>query len=689
MKKLLCLFLVLAAAATAQTAESLSLQGVMLPTNEVPAIRDLDARGFGALKVSIVRNSAGEVVSGSVNFVVNYAFPGAVTVTGLHIHPGAAGVNGPAIVSSGIAGGAPVVDAGGRGTIDRTGNVLPTDQAGLAVLAGLTRDPSQYYVNLHTSVYGGGAIRAQLVNAPEAAYIGRMSPANEVPAIDLNASGLGMATVRIGRDALGLIVAAEATFYVDYRFPSQVTFTGLHIHDGAAGINGPVRLSSALPTPMPSTASGVGTIRRTVEIPVTTPEVVATLESLSRNPENHYINLHTTVFPGGVIRSQLRATDVMTFSVLMSPANEVPAIDGLDATAAARVLVRSIRAADGSIAVAGVTFDVNHRFPGAAEFTGLHIHDGAAGVLGPVRVSSGLAAFTSATGIGNIDLTQLFAEGDGLATLNSLIRNPENHYLNLHTRVNPGGAVRAPMAAASTALPNVVDVISGVSDPALRTGGQGGLMTVFGRDLFKVPGDNAGFEPGRVPLGINGTEITVGGRAAPILFLGREPRGDPPDFAVIQIPFETAAGNQAIVVRSSNGDGRSFTTPVAAVAPGVFFDATAGIALRVSDLSLIRPENPARAGDTIAVIATGLGQTFPALATGQFAPALPPAATVTPVSATLGGREALVAATYAVPGFTGLYACVIVVTPGLPAGNLPLVLRSGTATANTVLIPVR
>ena len=32
---------------------------------------------------------------------------------------------------------------------------------------------------------------------------------------------------------------------------------------------------------------------------------MATLNSLAANPENHYINLHTTTNPGGVVRSQL------------------------------------------------------------------------------------------------------------------------------------------------------------------------------------------------------------------------------------------------------------------------------------------------------------------------------------------------------------------------------------------------
>ena len=71
--------------------------------------------------------------------------------------------------------------------------------------------------------------------------------------------------------------------------------------------------------------------------------------------------------------------------------------------------------------------------------------------------------------------------------MNSLLRNPENHYLNLHTTVHAGGAVRAQLAAANPRMPRIVDVISAVSDSRLRTLAPGGQFTIFGDDLVKVP----------------------------------------------------------------------------------------------------------------------------------------------------------------------------------------------------------
>ena len=689
MKKLLLPFVLLLPALWPQSADTLHLQGVMLPTNEVPPAA-IDARGFGSVRVSVVRNSAGRIVSGSVEFAVSYAFPGDTTFTGLHLHSGPAGANAPVTISSGIGGTDQVRDMTGRGTIVRTAQVREDNATGLATLEQLFRDPSQVYINIHTTTFTGGAVRAQLVRADEQVYLGLMSSRNEVPPIaDLDASGVGQARVRVARDSRGNILAAHVTFVVSYRFPGQVEFTGLHIHDGPAGVNGPVRISSNIPR-TPSAASGIGNILLTAEVPLTA-ETIATLEGLIANPGNHYINLHTTANPGGAIRAQLRNTDVMVIPVTMSPANEVPPIPGLNASGPSLVTVNTLRRPDGSIEAGAVNFDVNPRFASAIEFTGLHIHDQTAGNNGPVRISSAIPA-TPSDGFGNIYLSVNVNDTDGLATLNSLVRNPENHYLNLHTRDNPGGAVRSQLADVDAAVPTVVDVISAVSDPSLKTGGHGGLLTIFGRKLFKIPTGLAGLLSPTAPTSLNGTEVTIGGRAAPIMGMGRDAAGSPPDYIVVQVPFEAATGPQSVVVRNSNGPGAAFTAPVAALAPAIFFDSTGGIAFRVTGtatlaFSLIRPEDPARAGDSIGILSTGLGGTTPALATGQFVPGdqlyNTAAATVL-----IGGRQAGAITSIAVPGFFGAYLTIFQVPTGLPRGNANVQLRLGESTSNTVTIPI-
>lgn len=126
------------------------------PNQEVPPIKNLKAKAKGAVTFDLERSSTGAITSGEVIFSLNYSFPGSVTITGLHIHEGAKGANGPIVVSSGLAS---FTDADGKGNVTLT--VTGTSPA---TLQAILDNPRGYYVNLHTSVNPGGALRQQLHN---------------------------------------------------------------------------------------------------------------------------------------------------------------------------------------------------------------------------------------------------------------------------------------------------------------------------------------------------------------------------------------------------------------------------------------------------------------------------------------------------------------------------------------------
>jgi uncharacterized protein (TIGR03437 family) len=107
----------------------------------------------------------------------------------------------------------------------------------------------------------------------------------------------------------------------------------------------------------------------------------------------------------------------------------------------------------------------------------------------------------------------------------------------------------------------------------------------------------------------------------------------------------------------------------------------------MSDMSLVRPENPALQGEPVAILSTGLGLTSPALETGRTAASAPVYSTA-PVSVTVGGRTATVVGAGAVPGFLGQYLVVAQIPSGI-SGTQPLMLRMGETSSNTVQIPVR
>ncbi len=124
------------------------------PSEEVPRIKGLRADAVGSLTFDLVRDGSGAITSGEAIFYVNYDFPGSVEITGLHVHQARKDSNGPVVINSGVT---TFTDSDGDGNIT-------TVVAGVApsLLQAILSSPRDYYVNLHTTVHPGGAIRDQL-----------------------------------------------------------------------------------------------------------------------------------------------------------------------------------------------------------------------------------------------------------------------------------------------------------------------------------------------------------------------------------------------------------------------------------------------------------------------------------------------------------------------------------------------
>ncbi|MGH2451089.1 MAG: CHRD domain-containing protein [Candidatus Limnocylindria bacterium] len=131
-----------------------------------------------------------------------------------------------------------------------------------------------------------------------------LSAANEVPPVTgEEASGSGMATViiRTARNSAGELSAATAEFDIELSgFPPGTVITGAHIHDGLAGANGPVVVNTGISADAPlELTDGSGTVAKSA---------VVDFEAVQRildNPEEWYVNVHSTNNPGGVVRGQL------------------------------------------------------------------------------------------------------------------------------------------------------------------------------------------------------------------------------------------------------------------------------------------------------------------------------------------------------------------------------------------------
>jgi len=151
--------LFLAAALRADTTETRYFSAALSPANETHAVTGAAASGQATMTLFLRRSDAGAILSGTVYFHVHYNFGSAVTVTGLHIHQGGAGVDGPIRIDSGITD-TNTVAAQGEGNLFRAVEV--SGGAELMVLSGILAGPAGFYVNLHTSANTGGLMRDQL-----------------------------------------------------------------------------------------------------------------------------------------------------------------------------------------------------------------------------------------------------------------------------------------------------------------------------------------------------------------------------------------------------------------------------------------------------------------------------------------------------------------------------------------------
>lgn len=298
------LALLLLASSISAKAETLTAVQYLSPANEVPPITGLNATGGFAVTIVINRDANGAITGGTVTFLGTVSFPGAVTITGLHIHEGSAIVSAGVVINSGISAANPIVLPTGSGLIQ----LPPVTVTNTALLERILKNPAGFYVNLHTTVNPGGAIRGQIVRLVETqAATVQLSTANEVPPVT-NATGSGVATITINpirRPETGEVIGGSVTFsmvYGDFAAPTNIT--GLHIHEAPAGMNGGIVIATTASGANPiALADGKGTYSFTV--PITTAAQIGALRRLLANPAGFYVNAHTAANPGGVIRGQL------------------------------------------------------------------------------------------------------------------------------------------------------------------------------------------------------------------------------------------------------------------------------------------------------------------------------------------------------------------------------------------------
>ncbi len=108
-----------------------------------------------------------------------------------------------------------------------------------------------------------------------------MTGGQEVPASSGDPMGQGSASFTIkGKKICGLFILSQATSF---------TVTGTHIHEGAAGFNGPIVVDFGATVGAKVCRNAPGIVKQ-----------------IKADPDGFYANIHTSTHPNGAVRGQLR-----------------------------------------------------------------------------------------------------------------------------------------------------------------------------------------------------------------------------------------------------------------------------------------------------------------------------------------------------------------------------------------------
>lgn len=282
-----------------------------------------------------------------------------------------------------------------------------------------------------TSGIAAGAAAAQ---APPATYLaGSLVGANEVGG---GGDPDGRATVALK------IESGKVSFSV--RWSGIAAPTAFHVHAGAKGANGPVRLGlfgDRIP-------AGVQAVSGTV-----TSTDPALLTALTTSPRDFYVNLHNDEFPDGAVRSQLHKLNqaVDLTGVLNGTAQPT-----LDADARGRNL-KPAGDLDGQAQVAfaldGTALSYAATWSRLAPVTGATVRRGSA-VVAPLFADRLPASVTGAAGVATVDA----------AVAEQLRATPKAFAVTLTTTEFGTGAVRGQLEKTTRARALAVNarVVSGL-----------------------------------------------------------------------------------------------------------------------------------------------------------------------------------------------------------------------------------
>jgi len=275
MRRFLFSFAILTLFFTA-TALGQTLGAVLTGSQETPPT---STPGFG--NATVVFDSTHQNITVTIT-VANLGSP----INNFHIHENPFGVAGQVRV-----------DLIGLGGQFNNGTMTGTFPIAADVAARMLANPANFYVNVHTAQFPGGAIRGQLayVSGGPITYAADLRGASEAPPTNSNAFGGAFITLDLVNNTIAWEVNSSGI--------GSATLS--HIHRGAVGVSGPVIINFA--TSATQIAGGRTSGNATIASQQAAAFQASDLTNLATpaGAIGYYVNLHSTTNPTGEIRGQI------------------------------------------------------------------------------------------------------------------------------------------------------------------------------------------------------------------------------------------------------------------------------------------------------------------------------------------------------------------------------------------------
>ena len=271
--------------------------------------------------------------------------------------------------------------------------------------------------------------------------------------------------------------------------------------------------------------------------------------------------------------------------------------------------------------------------------------------------------------------------GDGGPAAQARLSGPRGIYLDSALRLYVGDADNNRVRVIQ--LPDTRPAITFAGNAAgfQANFASAGWFYILGKRLSKTTRiwTGADFTGIKLPLSVDGVQVKVNGKAAPIYYVS-------PDQINALAPDDETVGNVSVEVTNAQGASPAFVAQKAAYSPALFLYSGTQIAIaQALDYTLLGPPEPlagiavraARPGETVILWGTGFGITNPRTSALEVSPATPLAQSV---RVRVGGVDATVL--YAGLVSPGLCQINVVIPAGV-SGTLPIVAEVGGVSSPT------